>query len=151
MTRTDTEPGVIVSKGQEPKKVGAAAGNQYADVQHGGAGAVRRIQEGKPFVGLAEEEERAVLSDLETSGRPEMVLECATRLHTCMRLYWNAVCSASDAGDLEKLDSYCKRFGWLATSALRAWREVRAEAIAAGTDGALDYEAILAAQRGDND
>jgi len=120
--------------------------NQHA-VKHGGAGAVKRIQEGKPLIGLAAEVEREVMADLATAGREELVIEAATRLHTCMRLYWGAVQTAADAGDLEGLDRYCKRFGWLATSALRAWREVREEARAAGTDKALDYEAILAAQR----
>ena len=121
-------------------------GNQSA-VKHGGAGAVKRIQEGRPLIGLAAEVEREVMADLATAGREELVIEAATRLHACMRLYWGAVQTAADAGDLEGLDRYCKRFGWLATSALRAWREVRAEAEAAGTDKALDYEALLAAQR----
>ena len=125
-------------------------GNQAA-LKHGGGGAVMRIREGKPFDGLAAEEERTVTADLETSGRGEMVKETAIRLHTAMRLYWGAVQSAADAGDLQALDRYCARFGWLASSALRAWREVREEAAAAGTDGALDYETILAAQRGDSD
>lgn len=121
-------------------------GNQHA-TRHGGAGAVRRIQEGKPLIGLAAETEAQVKEDLAAAGREELVIEAATRLHTCMRLYWGAVQTAADAGDLEGLDRYCKRFGWLATSALRAWREVRAEAEAAGTDKALDYEEMLAAQR----
>jgi len=111
-------------------------GNQNA-VKHGGAGAVKRIQEGQPLAGLAAEVEREVMADLATAGRSELVTEAAVRLHTAMRLYWGAVQTAADAGDLEGLDRYCKRFGWLATSALRAWREVREEAKAAGAGGTL--------------
>jgi hypothetical protein len=134
-----------VSKGHEDK-AGAPVGNQNARVVHGGAGAVRRIQGGRPFVGLAAQEEAQVIEDLETSGRGELVREAAVRLHTAMRLYWGAVQTAADAGDLERLDSYCARFGWLASSALRAWREVREEEKARGDGGALDYEAILSAK-----
>ena len=123
--------------------------NQNA-VKHGGAGAVRRLQENRSFVGLAAQEEQAVKEELETGGRAELVIEAATRLHTCMRLYWNAVCTAADAGDLDKLDTYAKRFGWLATSALRAWREVREEAKAAGGDGSLILDAVEAAQEAQN-
>jgi len=112
------------------------AANQHA-VKHGGAGAVKRVQEGRPLIGLAAETEAQVKEDLAMAGREELVIEAATRLHTCMRLYWDAVCAAADAGDLEGLDRYCKRFGWLATSALRAWREVREEAKAAGTGSTL--------------
>ena len=130
-------------------KSDALKGNTRGQV-HGGAAAVQRIAQGESFDGLAALEERAVIEDLETAGRGELVKEAAVRLHTAMRLYWGAVQSAADAGDLAALDRYCARFGWLAASALRAWREVREEARAAGTDGALDYERILA-QRGDGD
>ena len=82
------------------------AENQDAKVVHGGAGAVLRIQEGKAFVGLAAQEEQQVKADLEDAGRASLVRENAVRLQTACRLYWGAVQSAADAGDLEKLDSY---------------------------------------------
>ena len=119
--------------------------NQDAKIVHGGAGAVRRIQEGKPFVGLAAQEERQVVADLEDQGRAALVKENAVRLQTAVRLYWGAVQTAADAGDLAALDKYCKRFGWLAGSALRAWAQVKADG---GDDGnVIDYEVMLARQR----
>ena len=122
-------------------------GNQAAKIVHGGAGAVRRIQEGKPFVGLAAQEEANVTADLEAvGGRAALVKEAAVRLHTAMRLYWGAVQAAADAGDLEALDKFTKRFGWLANSALRGWERVRAED--ADHAGAIDYEQVLAQKEG---
>lgn len=104
-----------------------AEGNQ-GHVVHGGEAAVKAIKDGRVFSGLAAQAEQEVIRDLEASGRAALVREAAVRLHTAMRLYWGAVMSAADSGDLEKLDSYCARFGWLASSALRAWREVKADA-----------------------
>jgi hypothetical protein len=71
-----------------------------------------------------------------------MLREIAVRAHTAMRLYWSAVQSASDAGDLALLDRYCSRFGWLAGVAGRAWREVREEEKIA-PDLALDYDELV--------
>ena len=112
--------------------------------QHGGAGAVRAIQQGKPFKGLAAQAEREVLADLDAHGRGALVVENATRLQTACRLYWGAVCKAADSGDLEALDKYVKRFGWLAGAALRAWGQVKQE----GGDGkdATIVNAVTAAR-----
>lgn len=123
---------------------GTFAPGQSGNLRHGGESAVTAIREGKTFTGLAAQAEREVIADLESSGRAALVREAAVRLHTAMRLYWGAVMSAADAGDLEKLDSYCARFGWLASSALRAWREVRAEEPEAG---AYVLDMALAAAR----
>ena len=121
-----------------------ARGNQ-AGVKHGGAVTVDAIRTGQPFTGLAAEAEREVTADLEQQGRGAMVLELATRLHTATRLYFAALQAAVDRGDLDALDRYGQRFGWLAGASLRAWEQVRREA----PDGpdALDYEALLEAQR----
>ncbi len=117
-------------------------GNQPGNTVHGGAGAVLRIQEGKPFVGLAAQEERQVVADLEDQGRAALIRETAVRLQVACRLYWGAVQAAADAGDLKRLDSYVARFGWLAGAALRAWMLVKKEG--GDQEGVLDYEAILA-------
>ena len=117
-------------------------GHQTA-LKHGGAGAVKAITEGRAFQGLAAQAERDVIHDLQESGRQFLVEEIATRAHTALRLYWAAVQKAADAGDLEKLDNYCKRFGWLAGVASRAWREVREEEKVSGKAGALDYEELV--------
>jgi hypothetical protein len=101
-------------------------GNQAAH-KHGGAGAVLAIQEGRQFAGLAAQAEAQVRDDLETMGRAEMVRENAVRLQTAARLYWGAVQTATDAGDLQKLTVYVSKFGWLAGAALRAWDQVKSE------------------------
>lgn len=119
-----------------------AEGNQ-GHVVHGGEAAVKAIKDGRVFSGLAAQAEQEVIRDLEASGLAALVREAAVRLHTAMRLYWGAVMSAADSGDLEKLDSYCARFGWLASSALRAWREVKAED---SEPGAYVLDALKAAE-----
>jgi hypothetical protein len=111
-------------------------------LKHGGEAAVKAIQHGEAFHGLAATEERTVKADLADQGRAAMVEEQAIRLHTASRLYWNAVQKAADDGDLEKLDRYCARFGWLASSALRAWAEVRKEE--KDKPPALDYDTLVA-------
>lgn len=112
--------------------------------EHGGAGAVRSIQQGRPFRGLAAQEEAQVIEDLESLGRVALVKENAVRLQTATRLYWGAVQKAADDGDLKKLDSFIARFGWLAGSALRAWAQVKAEG--GDDDGGLLLDAMAAAK-----
>ena len=128
------------------RKRGGKPGNQNANVIHGGAGAVRRIREGKPFVGLAAEAEKAVYGELEMEGRYALVIRNAVRLQAAADLYWNAVVTAAQDRSLEALDRYIKCFGWLAGCALRAWATAKKERPAGG-GGVLDYEAVLAAKR----
>jgi hypothetical protein len=92
--------------------------------RHGGAAAYRAITTGEPFDGLAAEEEQRVVTDLANGGQRSMLEELAVRLHTCARLYYAALQSAVDKGDLEKLDTYAKRFGWIAGKAGKAWRDL---------------------------
>ena len=121
-------------------------GNQ-AGLVHGGEGALRHIREGTAFKGLAAQCEREVQADLEASGRGEMLLEIAARSHTVLRLYWGAIQNAVDKGDLDKLDTYCKRFGWLAGVAGRAWAAVREEEKATGGNRDLLASALAAADK----
>jgi hypothetical protein len=125
---------------EEKGKWGAPKGARRAE-KHGGEGAVKALQRGEPFGGLAAQEEQRVAADLEDQGRAAMVQEQATRLHTASRLYWQAVQKAADDGDLEKLDSYVARFGWLAGASLRAWEQVRKED--AARPKALDYDQLV--------
>lgn len=140
----------MAGSGVQRNPDGTFAPGQSGFLQHGGESAVSAIRDGRPFTGLAAQAEREVIEDLESAGRGALVREAAVRLHTAMRLYWGAVMSAADAGDLAKLDSYCRRFGWLATSALRAWREVRAEAETASADTTI-IDLALEAARGAGD
>ena len=59
-------------------------GNQAA-LKHGGAGAVKALQLGLPFKGLAEQVEQVVYDELETQGRMAMVRKNAVRLQTAGR------------------------------------------------------------------
>jgi hypothetical protein len=110
---------------------------------HGGSSAIDAIRDGRPFRGLAAREEVQVRADLDSEGRAAMVQEIAVRVHTAARLYWAAVGKAAEDGDLEKLDWYCKRFGWLAASAGRLWEQVRREESA--RPATLDYDKMIAA------
>jgi hypothetical protein len=119
-----------------------------AATTHGGAGAYKAIQDGKAFKGLAAQEERNVQADLEELGQREMLKELAVRLHTCTRLYYAALQTAVDNADLEGLDRYAKRFGWLAGKTSKAWKELGD--MPDPHLEALDYEQILK-QRGRDD
>jgi len=98
-----------------------------ASTSHGGEGAVKSIQRSEPLCGLAVDAEQAVADEYETEGRFALVVRNARRLQAACDLYWNAVAKAAGDGDLAALDKYVKRFGWLASSALRAWAQVRNE------------------------
>lgn len=97
--------------------------NQSA-YKHGGEGALKRIQEGKPFIGLAAAEQERVESQLSLVGSLGIERNLMTRLVTATNLYWNAIEKAAQEGDLIALDRYIQRFGWLATSSLRALKQV---------------------------
>jgi hypothetical protein len=104
----------------------APKGNQN-NLKHGGAAAMERLRDGQPFAGLAREEELNVQAQLSITGSSALVTENAVRLQTATNLYWNAVCAATESGDLQALDRYIARYGWLASCALRAWAQVNTE------------------------
>lgn len=120
---------------------------------HGGASAVKKIQHGTEFTGLAAIEERAVKADLQAGGRAAMVEELAVRLTTASRLYWSAICTTVEqvgndgqltGEQLQQLTSYSKTFRSLANAAVRAWREHREET---GTTDDRTLDAALVAAR----
>jgi hypothetical protein len=124
-------------------------GDQHGLV-HGGEGAVKSIQHGEPMRGLAASTEQVVRSELEVSGRYAMVQNAAIRLETAARLYWDAFVKAANDGDLDKVDKYAARYGWLAGCALRAWAGVKQEQDQAAKSGAGIID-VLKAVRGNND
>jgi len=90
-------------------------------VIHGGAGALKRIEQGKALVGLASIEERKVEEELaQPDGRRAVVQKQAQRLEACARLYWGAVCAALDEGDIPQATALVKVYGWVQASAVRA-------------------------------
>ena len=101
--------------------------SQEAGIKHGGESAIRSIQKGEPLHGLAAETEQAVSTELELRGSYSMIEKNAVRLQTACELYWGAIMKAAETGDLQLLDHYIARYGWLASVSLRAWAQVRQE------------------------
>lgn len=122
---------------------GARPGNTNA-MTHGGEAALNAIRSGQPLTGPAREAELAAIDEFNTAGRQSLVLRNAIRLQAVTDLFWAAVNGAAERGDLQALDRYVARFGWLAGATLRAWAQVKEEQKDAGN--ALDYEQILAQQ-----
>jgi len=102
----------------------AGKDNQNA-TKHGASGALKRITSGLPLIGIAKDMQLEVEDALETQGIEAIVCEGATRLETAARLYWGAILKAAEAGDIDTLDRYVARFGWLASKALLAWGQVK--------------------------
>jgi hypothetical protein len=112
-------------------------------IEHGGEKAVKQIQHGEPLTGPAAAAQLEVRADYEAGGAPAMIREQAERLHTASRLYWEAFLAACTAQNLDLLDGYAARFGWLASSALRAWEAL--ERTNKGKGSRID--AVLAAYK----
>ena len=107
-------------------------------VRHGGAGAIRRIAEKQPFIGIAADEQKAVEADLQLNGTDKITELNCIRLQTAMNLYWNAVQKSAADGDLESFDRYISRFGWLAGVTMRAWAQYNADAKAKSRGNIID-------------
>ena len=109
---------------EDDKKNGGMKGKQNA-LKYGGEGAIKRISEGKPLLGIAAEEEKAVTAELADKGVSDIVRADAVKLQAAANLYWNAVMKAAQDGDINALDRYVARFGWIQGVTLRAWMQVR--------------------------
>ena len=96
-------------------------------LKYGGEGAVKRISTGKPLIGIAAEEEKAVTAELAERGVSDIVRADAVKLQAAANLYWNAVMKAAQDGDINALDRYVARFGWIQGVTLRAWMQVRSD------------------------
>lgn len=134
---------------ETPNPEGGPVGNLKAQ-KHGAEGAIKRIQSGQPFTGLAAEAEREVRAQLEITGRISIMFDDAARLQTVANLYFEAMRKAFEEGNFEKIDKVVSRYGWLATAALRAWSAVGLEEEKA-KGGAIDAATILESLKGGND
>ena len=119
--------------------------NQNA-TSHGGAGAVRAISKNEPFTGLAAAEQERVMIQLAEIGSLGIETDIMTRLVTCTNLYWNAVTKAAESGDINSLDRYVSRFGWLAQASMRALKQTVDHEKERGSDP-IDAQVILSAYR----
>ena len=115
-----------------------------APLKHGGAAAVVRIRHGEDFEGPARDKLATVEEELETTGVNAIIERNATRLQAATDLYFDALAAAAQAGDVPKVASHVKTFGWLASKTLLAWKEVkqaRKQQAAPALDAVLkDYE-----------
>lgn len=134
--------------GRYPGPHNARPNNRHA-LRHGGEGTLKRITAGQEFTGPARDAEIAVYNELAHEGRASIVLRLAVRLTAACDLFHNAMVDAAENDDLEKMDRYVKRFGWLAASSLRAWAQVATEE--KDVPPGLDYEHLLRQEQGSND
>jgi len=112
-------------------------GNQNA-LKHGVDGAIKRVLDGEPFIGLAADEEKAVTLDLAEMGVTEIKRTNAIRLQTTLNLCWNALDKALQDGDLVAAERFIRLHGWLSGKSKDAWKEVQADAKDDSHKDALD-------------
>lgn len=121
--------------------------DNLAGQKHGGEGALTRLNDGRPFVGLALETYHSILerwgytdSELASHGLVGDIVRETARQQTVTELLHAATLGAAELGDLEKWDRFVKRWGWRSDKSLAAMREL---AKLQAEDKTLDYEAIL--------
>lgn len=112
--------------------------NNQAATKHNGESAVKAITAGAELTGPARQAELQVYEELTTDGRASIITRNAARLQAASDLFWNALCAAGERNDLEAIDRYAQRFGWLSQAALRAWVQVANEQKQADDSGIID-------------
>lgn len=98
--------------------------NQNA-VKHGGAGALRRIAEGKDLIGLAATAQAEVQARVAEHGVDGELRRNAERWQAATDLYYNALMAALQSGDVERATGLLAKWGWGTNSAIRAWTVVK--------------------------
>ena len=99
-------------------------GNQNA-VKHGGAGALRRIAEGRELAGLAATAQGEVRARVAEHGVDGELRRNAERWQAATDLYYNALMAALQGGDVERATGLLAKWGWGTNSAIRAWTVVK--------------------------
>ena len=98
-------------------------GNQN-NLKHGGAAAIKRLQDGKPFTGLAKAAQDDVIERLQDDGPQSFLTLNAIRAQAASELYWPVFVKTLQEGDIDKATGYLAKWGWLNTNASRAWLDV---------------------------
>ncbi len=101
----------------------AVKGNKNA-VKHGGAAAIQRLTDGKPFTGLAKAAQDDVIERLREDGPEGFLTLNAIRAQAASELYWPVFVKTLQEGDIDKATGYLAKWGWLNTNATRAWLDV---------------------------
>lgn len=96
-----------------------------SNTKHGGAGALKKIQQGEPFVGLARIAENEVEDRLLAGGIEAELLRDAKRLQVVSDLYYEAFLKAMQEREFDQATSYLKVWGWIHNSSIRAWEAAR--------------------------
>jgi hypothetical protein len=94
--------------------------------KHGGESGIKALATDTEFTApLAVGAQEAVRDELETNGLESIVERAAVRLQAVSDLFYDAIQAAAQSNDLEKIDMYSQRFGWLQSKALIAWGQVK--------------------------
>lgn len=115
--------------------------------RHGAEAAIKRIHDGGPFAPIAADELARVENQLELKGVAAIQETNATRIQAACNLYWAAIEKAAQDHDLDRLDKFCARYGWLVGVATRAWLAVQQDRKGRGSKLAE----VLACYRSDTD
>jgi hypothetical protein len=125
---------------------------KQAAVKHGGEAAIKRLQTGEPFDGLARAAYENVLAELgvnldRLTGIEQVRVKRAARFEAVARLFDVAALAAAAAGDVEAWERYNRRSGWIGSKAFRALGELRADL---AEDEATIIDALDAAREAGN-
>lgn len=103
-----------------------AEGNAAAE-KHGHERAVKALTSGADLRGLAANLEEAARVELATHGRRAILERNALRLQAVSDLFYGLLLGAMERGEVDDVDRFTRRFGWLTGSAQRAWEQVAKE------------------------
>jgi hypothetical protein len=120
--------------------------------KHGGEKAIKRLQNGEPFDGLAKAAYDNVLAEMgvnldRLTGLERVRVKRAARFEAVARLFDVAALAAAAAGDLETWERFQQRSGWIGSKAFKALGDVRADVAA---DEATIIDALAAAKEASN-
>lgn len=128
-------------KGQQ--HVASFGQNNAASVSHGCYSLIRKLRDGEPIKGLALDLQEQARADLETLG-PFEAMKVAFSMHMGAALYvWGVMNGTTDVDKYLRLEMEFRRLNEKCFTMAQILTEVE---VARGGD-ALDYEAILAAER----
>ena len=93
-----------------------------AGTVHGARGALKRIDQGKPMVGLAKAAQDEVLDRLDADGMEGELQRNAVRLQVVSDLYFAALTKVLQDGDHDKATEYLSKWGWITAKTNLAWQ-----------------------------
>lgn len=127
-------------------------GNQAAlGPAFGAEGALKRIQKGQVFIGLALQVYHEALEDLaldflKLTPIERMRARIVAELEADRRLFGMAALGASESGDTDAWERYTHRKGWLAGKTLSALKDLESEQANSNT---IDYDELIRRLRDD--